>query len=68
MKRIVIAEKIVEYRRNRQITQKEFANLLGVCHQAVSKWERYESYPDIIFLPLLARLFSCSIDDFFVDQ
>ncbi len=65
MKRIVIAEKIIEFRKEKQLTQKEFASLLGVCHQAISKWERSESYPDIIFLPCIAKLLSCSIDDFF---
>jgi len=68
MKRIIISEKIIEYRQRQQITQKELAQMLGVCHQAVSKWERCESYPDIVFLPSIAKLLSCSIDDFFTSN
>ncbi|MBO5262209.1 MAG: helix-turn-helix transcriptional regulator [Clostridia bacterium] len=66
MKRIIIADKMIEYRQKNQITQKELAAQLGVCHQAISKWERCENYPDIIFLPSIAKILNCSIDDFFV--
>lgn len=65
MKRIIIAEKLINYRKEKGFTQKEIARLLGVTHQAISKWERYESYPDIIFLPSIARLLNCTIDDFY---
>jgi len=68
MRRIIISEKIIEYRQREQITQKQLAKRLGVCHQAVSKWERCESYPDIVFLPSIARLLSCSIDEFFISD
>lgn len=65
MKRIIIAEKLINYRKEKRLTQKEIARLLGVTHQAISKWERYENYPDIIFLPSIARLLNCTIDDFY---
>ena len=65
MKRIIIAEKIKEYRRKNGLTQEEFGKLLGVSAQAISKWEREECYPDITFLPEVAALLSCNVDDFF---
>lgn len=34
-------------RREKNITQEELANRIGVTHQAVSKWERGESVPEI---------------------
>ena len=40
--------------------------MLGVSAQAISKWEREECYPDITFLPELAALLLCRVDDFFV--
>ncbi len=65
MKRIIISEKIKEYRRQNGLTQEEFGKLLGVSAQAISKWEREECYPDITFLPELAALLSCNVNDFF---
>ena len=65
MNRITISEKIRHYRRERGLTQKEFGEILGVSPQAISKWERCECYPDITFLPEIAKLLSCDINDFF---
>ena len=65
MKKIIVAEKIIEFRRKNQLTQGEFGNLLGVSAQAISKWERGICYPDITFLPTLAETLGCTVDDFF---
>lgn len=65
MKRIIILEKIKDYRRQNGLTQEEFGKSLGVSAQAISKWEREECYPDITFLPELAELLSCDVNDFF---
>lgn len=42
-----LGEMISRCRQNRRITQEEFAARLGVTPQAVSKWERGSSMPDI---------------------
>lgn len=63
---ILISEKIKEYRQKNELSQEAFGALLGVSAQAVCKWERDRCYPDITFLPALARLLECRIDDFFV--
>ena len=65
MKKVVISERIKNYRHEKRITQEEFGELMGVSPQAVSKWERYECYPDITVLPDLADVLSCSVCDFF---
>lgn len=66
MKKVIVSEKIKEYRRNNHLTQEEFGRLIGVSPQAISKWEREECYPDITFLPSIAELLRCSVNDFFV--
>ena len=65
MKKIVISEKIKDYRRKNGLTQEDFGNLIGVSAQAISKWEREECYPDITFLSDIAEILSCNINDFF---
>lgn len=54
---------ISNLRKENDWTQMELANQLNVSHQAVSKWERGESLPDIGTLSELARLFEKTIDD-----
>ena len=66
MKRVIIADKIKEYRREHNLTQEDFGRLLGVSGQAISKWERQACYPDITFLPDIAELLGCELEDFFV--
>ena len=61
-----IADKIKAYRNENALSLKEFGDLIGVSPQAVYKWEQNTCYPDIIFLPHLARILGCTTDDFFV--
>lgn len=65
MSKINIYEKVKHYRKEHKLTQGEFAKLIGVSAQAISKWERVECYPDIQFLPALAEILGCSVADFF---
>ncbi|MBE6574540.1 MAG: helix-turn-helix transcriptional regulator [Ruminococcaceae bacterium] len=65
MTKINIAKRIKEYRSIKSVTQEQFGALIGVSAQAISKWEREECYPDITFLPMLADILSCSVNDFF---
>ena len=62
---IVLAENIQNLRKKLGFTQEELAEKLGVTFQAVSKWENAKSTPDISFLPIMADLFDCSIDQLF---
>lgn len=62
---IVLAANILKYRKKSGLSQEELANKLGVTFQAVSKWELAKSAPDISFLPTMADVFECSIDDLF---
>ena len=62
---VILAENIQRYRKEQQMTQKELAEKLGITYQAVSKWENASSAPDISFLPVLADVFACAIDDLF---
>ena len=51
-----------KYRIQKDLTQEDVAEFLGITAQSVSKWERGESYPDIMLLPALANIFETSVD------
>ena len=58
-----IGKKISSLRKERNMTQMELADKLGISFQAVSNWERGNTMPDISKLPELAEIFRVSIDD-----
>lgn len=61
----LIGNKIRMLRENKNMTQAELAQKLSVSSQAVSKWERSISSPDITMLPILARFFGITMDELF---
>lgn len=55
-------ERLINVRREKGLTQEELAARLGVTPQAVSKWERSTSYPDIVLFSSLCEILNCSMD------
>ena len=49
-------------------TQREVAAVLGVKESAVSKWERGLSKPRADRLPMIAKLYGCSIEELLADS
>lgn len=60
---IQISNNLKRLRKQREITQEELANFIGVSFQAISKWERNEGYPDITILPTIANFFGVTLDE-----
>ncbi len=60
-----IGNQIKSLRLRRGITQEALAQHLGVSPQAVSKWERDVTAPDINMLPDISAFFGVSIDALF---
>ena len=60
---IKIGSYLKELRIKSSYTQQVVADKLGLTPQAISKWERSESMPDITLLPELAQLYKISIED-----
>jgi len=50
-------------RKNRNLTQEEIAEILGVTFQAISKWETDSAMPDISMLPIIANFFEVTTDE-----
>ena len=51
-----IGKFIQEKRKEKNLTQKELANKLGVTDRAVSKWERGVGCPDVSILEILLSI------------
>lgn len=57
-----VGEQIAVLRKAKGITQSELGERIGVSFQAVSKWERGETLPDITILPDLAKILETTVD------
>ena len=61
---MVIGNKIAEARKKINISQAQLAQRLFISAQAVGKWERGESFPDIITLNRLAKILGVDLNYF----
>lgn len=59
---IYFGENLKKLRKSKNLTQDALADFLGMSFQAVSKWERGETYPDITMLPTIASFFNVTVD------
>lgn len=62
---IEIANRLVELRKRKGLSQEELADKLGISRQAVSKWERAEAGPDVDNAIRLSRLYGVTLDELF---
>ena len=58
-----LANNLIQYRKESNLTQLQLAEKLNFSDKAISKWERAESIPDIYTLCTLAELYNCTVDD-----
>ena len=58
----MLATVLKKLRQRKNITQAELANSLGITKQAVARWERSKSEPDIDTLKQLSVYFDVSTD------
>jgi len=61
---IMIGEKISDARKMRNLSQAQLARQLSISSQAVGKWERGESMPDIITFNRLAEVLGVDLNYF----
>ncbi len=59
---VYFGENLKRLRKSKELTQETLADFLGVSFQAVSKWERSETYPDITMLPAISSFFGVTVD------
>ena len=61
----MFAEKVKRMREKNKLTQKDVADFIGVTYVAVGKWETGKGMPRAAVLPKLAKLYKCTVGDFF---
>lgn len=59
---IETANRLLQYRKEHNLSQEELASKIGVSRQAISKWERAEASPDTDNLISLAQIYGVSLD------
>ena len=60
--KLSIGENIKLFRKAKDITQEQLAEMLNVSSQSVSRWELGICYPDMELLPMLAEIFEITVD------
>ncbi|MDE5996019.1 MAG: helix-turn-helix domain-containing protein [Eubacterium sp.] len=59
---MTIADRILELRKAKGISQEQLADCIGVSRQAVSKWESEQSIPDIDKVIIMSDFFEVTTD------
>lgn len=59
---ISTADRLVQLRKEKGLSQEALAAKLGVSRQAISKWERAEASPDTDNLIALAEIYGITLD------
>ena len=68
MTEMEFAERLKRYRKAKNYTQQELADLLGISNKSVSRWESGNGYPDIVLLGPLARALDVTVDALLCDE
>ncbi len=58
-----VGRQIAVLRNAKQMTQAQLGERLNISYQAVSKWERGETLPDVAILPELADILETTVDN-----
>lgn len=62
------ADNLRRLRQAKNLTQEQVADKLGVSAQSVSRWECGNTYPDVMLLPEIARMYSVTVDDLYREK
>lgn len=65
MENNTFSDNLRRLRLEKKYTQEQAAELLGVSPQSVSRWECATTFPDVMLLPRIARLYGVTVDDLY---
>ena len=64
----VFSNNLKKFRQQKNYTQEQVAEILGVSTHTISRWECNTTLPDVTLLPQIAKLYCVTIDDFFKES
>ena len=62
------ADKLIQLRKAKGLSQEDLADSLGVSRQAVSRWEQGNTFPDLPNLQKIVKVFGVSADYLICDD
>lgn len=65
---MTVGEKIYTLRTQAGYSQEEFAEIIGVSRQSVSKWETSSAFPDTEYVVKICKLLNISTDTLLLDD
>lgn len=65
---MTLADKLIQMRTNRGLSQEELAAALGVSRQTIGKWETSQALPELPGLIALSRFYAVAIDSLVNDH
>ncbi len=61
----IFSNNLKRFRQNKNYTQEQVADILGVSSHSVSRWECGTTLPDVLMLPEIAKLYEITTDDLY---
>ena len=61
----IFSDNLKKLRLQKKLTQEQAGEILGVGSQTISRWECNITYPDLLLLPEIAKLYCVTVDDLF---
>ena len=62
------ADKLIQLRKAKGLSQEDLADSLGVSRQAISRWEQGYTFPDLLNLQKIMKVFGVSADYLICDE
>ena len=62
------ADKLIQLRKAKGLSQEDLADSLGVSRQAISRWEQGNTFPDLLNLQKIMNVFGVSADYLICDE
>ena len=57
-----------QLRMRAKLTQAELARRMGVSRAVVNNWEQFKNWPSSEYLPKIAEVLGCSVEDLYRDH
>ncbi len=68
MDKVKIGRFIVEMRKQQNLAQREFADILGISDKTVSKWECGNGMPELSFMYPICNIFKINLNELFLGE